>query len=72
MNKFGPQSKDLPSIICGFKASVTKQARMIYKDFAWQPRYYNHIIRTDQSYNNIAEYIINSPVNWGKDKFYVK
>lgn len=72
MNKFGPQSKNLPSIIRGFKSSVTKHARMIDKDFAWQSRYYDHIIRTEKSYNNIAEYIFSNPANWEKDKFYVE
>ena len=71
-NKFGPQSKNLPSIIRGFKIGVTKNARMINKDFAWQAKYYDHIIRNDKSYNNISEYIENNPITWGKDKFYVE
>ena len=35
-NSFGPQSKNLASIIRGFKSSVTKTARQIHADFAWQ------------------------------------
>jgi len=38
-NKFGPQSKNLASIIRGYKIGVTKNARMINADFAWQERY---------------------------------
>ncbi len=45
---------------------------MINKDFAWQAKYYDHIIRNDKSYNNISEYIENNPITWGKDKFYVE
>jgi len=32
-NKFGPQSKNLASIICGFKIGVTKNARCIDPEF---------------------------------------
>ena len=69
-NKFGPQSKNLPSIIRGFKIGVTKRARIINKGFAWQTRYHDHIIRNDKSYNSIEEYIINNPENWEEDNFF--
>lgn len=71
-NKFGPQSQNLASIIRGFKIGVTKNARKINSDFAWQPRFYDHIIRNEKSLNRINEYIINNPANWMKDKFYKK
>ena len=43
-NKFGPQSKNLASIIRGFKMGVTKNARQIHAGFEWQARFYDHII----------------------------
>jgi len=69
-NKFGPQSKNLASIIRGFKIGVTKNARQIHADFAWQSRFYDHIIRNNESYHRIQNYIINNPMNWNKDKFH--
>ncbi|MNK30625.1 Transposase IS200 like protein [compost metagenome] len=36
----------------------------------WQRNYYEHIIRDDRAYHNIAQYIKNNPLNWDKDKFY--
>ena len=39
-------------------------------DFAWQPRYHDHIIRTAKSYETITEYIINNPINWEANKLY--
>ncbi len=72
LNKFGPQSKNLPSIIRGFKIGVTKNARIINNSFRWQTRYHDHIIRDDNSFNNIQEYINSNPHNWHKDKFYLK
>lgn len=34
----------------------------------WQRNYYEHIIRNDESYQRISEYIINNPANWNIDK----
>ena len=36
----------------------------------WQRNYYEHIIRNEQSYLTISEYIINNPAKWADDKFY--
>jgi len=69
-NQFGSQSKNLASIIRGFKIGVTKNARKIQPNFIWQSRFYDHIIRNEESFNKIAEYIIKNPLNWDKDKFY--
>jgi len=68
-NKFAPQSKNLASIIRGYKSSVTKQARILGVDFNWQSRFYEHIIRSDREYKRISEYNINNPAKWVEDKF---
>ncbi len=36
----------------------------------WQRNYYEHIIRDEESYNKIANYIVNNPANWKTDQFY--
>jgi len=36
----------------------------------WQRNYYEHIIRNDNSYYKIVEYIENNPERWYEDKFY--
>ena len=69
-NKFGPQSKNLASIIRGFKSAVTMNGRKIDEQFAWQPRYYEHIIRNRTSFNNISTYIQNNPKNWVDDRLH--
>lgn len=68
-NKFGPQSQNLPSIIRGYKIGVTKNARKINPTFAWQSRYYDHIIRNDKSMQKIRTYIWQNPLNWHNDEF---
>ncbi|HNR17995.1 MAG TPA: hypothetical protein PKG90_15110 [Chitinophagaceae bacterium] len=68
-NTFGPQPKNLASIIRGYKSAVKKYASMNSINFAWQPRFHDHIIRDNQSYQNISNYIINNPVNWKTDEW---
>ena len=72
INKFGPQSKNLASIIRGFKSAVTTNARKIHADFAWQFRFHDHIIRNTDEFNRIQTYIANNPQNWDNDKFHEK
>jgi REP element-mobilizing transposase RayT len=66
-NKFGPQSKNLASIIRGFKIGVTKNVHKIHPDFAWQSRFHDRIIRDNREFENVRAYIYNNPQNWGKD-----
>jgi REP element-mobilizing transposase RayT len=79
-NKFGPQTKNLASIIRGFKSAVTTHVKKAAADatqnidthFAWQPRYHDHVIRDAASFVRIQEYIVNNPACWRKDKFYFR
>ena len=36
----------------------------------WQRNYYEHIIRNEQSYQTICNYILNNPAKWNEDKFF--
>ena len=69
-NRFGPQSKNLASVIRGFKIGVTKFARQHNLPFEWQPRYYEHIIRNMEELDFITDYIENNVANWEEDGFY--
>lgn len=69
-NRFGPQRKNLASIIRGFKSAITANARKINPNFGWQPRYHDHIIRDDVSFQRIRNYIISNPKNWKDDTFH--
>ena len=67
-NQFGPQSKNLASVIRGFKSVVTINARKINPEFGWQKGYYEHIIRDEKSYRTISEYIRYNSLKWQFDK----
>ena len=67
----GP-SQTIGAIVRGYKSSVTKQLGIMgFDEKLWQRNYYEHIIRNEQSYNNISKYIINNPAKWQEDKFYI-
>ena len=59
-------SLTIGSIVRGFKIGVTK---LIGRSI-WQRSYYEHIIRDDEDYYHIEEYIRNNPINWQNDKLY--
>lgn len=65
--KLKPNS--LGSVIGQFKSVCTKKIRQMGNDeFAWQSRFYDHIIRNGQSLNNIRQYIQYNPLRWEIDK----
>jgi REP element-mobilizing transposase RayT len=62
--------ENISRVIRWYKGRCSFEFRKIHADFAWQPRFHDHIIRDAQSFENIQNYITNNPMNWGKDKFY--
>lgn len=62
----------LSSIIGSFKATVTRLARTrnIASQPCWQPRFYEHIIRTPKALDLVMNYIDNNVYNWPKDCYY--
>jgi len=69
-NRFGPQSRNLASIVRGYKIGVTKYARQNNIPFTWQESYYDHIIRNTDEHELVWQYILANPLNWAEDKFY--
>ena len=57
-------------IINQYKRAVTVEARKINRDFEWQTRFHDHIIRNQKSFQTIQEYIQENPLRWEDDKFY--
>jgi len=77
---FKSPSKTIGSVIRGFKIGITKwfrnnQRTNNYSSLKptksiWQRNYYEHIIRNNTSYMNIAKYIQSNPENWVTDDYY--
>jgi len=70
-NTFSSQSKNIASIIRGYKSAVTIDARRVEGDFLWQTRFYDHVVRDQDDYRRITNYIIANPENWKEDKFFL-
>ena len=69
----GPDPKSIGALIAGFKSAVTtriNQYRQTPGAPVWQRNYYEHIIRDEQSYQNIAAYILNNPQQWETDQLF--
>jgi REP element-mobilizing transposase RayT len=69
-SQFKSPAKDLASIIRGYKIAITTYARKNNLAFDWQTRFYEHIIRSEEDYLKIANYIINNPSKWQEDQLY--
>lgn len=65
-----PGENSISSIIGSYKSAVSKNAHFINKDFAWQSRFHDHIIRDEDSFKRIKNYIRYNVKNWKEDKFY--
>jgi putative transposase len=69
-NRFGPQSQNLASIVRGYKIGVTKFARRNNIAFTWLPRYHDHIIRNEEEWRRIYDYVLENPQRWADDLYY--
>ena len=75
LHRMNMGSKTLSSFMAGYKSAVTKQINELCQmpgATAWQRNYYEHIIRNDDDLTRIREYIVNNPVKWEEDDYYVK
>lgn len=59
----------LSTIVQQYKSSVTRKIRYScnHSRFQWQKSFYDHIIRTERSFNKIREYIKYNPLKWESD-----
>ena len=61
-----PTNSVVPSFVSTLKRFTNKK---IGKKL-WQRSYYDHIIRNEEDYLNVWEYINNNPAKWTEDKYY--
>ncbi|MBT3839680.1 MAG: hypothetical protein HOM78_11075 [Candidatus Marinimicrobia bacterium] len=58
----------LSKIIRCYKGRCTYEIHKFNPKFAWQPRFYDHVIRNELSLEKIQNYIQQNPINWKKDQ----
>ena len=60
------------SVVCAFKSLSTLECKKRYPiEKIFQNSYYDHIIRSQNDYDEIWEYIDNNPQKWELDKLYI-
>jgi REP element-mobilizing transposase RayT len=56
-------------MVRAYKAASARAIRRVVKpDFAWQRNYYEHVIRNEESLNQIRRYIVDNPARWTTDR----
>ena len=65
--------KPIPEILRQFKTFSARRINQLRNTPGvpvWQRNYYEHIIRNEEEYHKISEYIINNPIKWQEDKYF--
>lgn len=71
-----PTNTIIGDMVGAYKSLVANTCLDIYKfknetmGKLWQRNYHEQIIRNEQSYQTISQYIRNNPAKWNEDKFY--
>jgi len=60
--------RNISRIIRWYKGRCSFEINKIHPVFAWQPRFYEHIIRDAAEWDRIRKYITNNPANWKEGK----
>jgi len=65
------ESPTLAKIIQGFKSVTSRMCFKYNYKTIWQANYYEHIIRNQEEYEKICEYIQTNAMKWEEDKYYI-
>ena len=65
------QTITLGNMIGLFKQSCTLKIREFYPEFEWKSRFYDRVIRNDVELDKIRKYIVENPLNWIDDDYYI-
>jgi len=67
--RFQNQGKNtLSSVVGSYKSIVSRHARKLTPEFAWQSRFHEIIIPNENAFRRIAAYIKNNPRKWQIDQ----
>ena len=52
------------STVAKFVSTLKRFCNKEYGNNIWQPRYYDHVIRNEEDYRAVWEYMDNNPISW--------
>ncbi len=60
--------ENVSRVIRWFKGRCSFEIHKINSQFAWQTRFYDHVIQNEKSFMQIREYIFRNVQNWNSDR----
>ena len=65
---------DIPNIIGKYKASVTRRVGkdLLFHEKLWQSSFFDHVVRGQEDYSRIWNYISGNPSRWLEDHLYAE
>ena len=65
---------DIPNIIGKYKASVTRRVGkdLLFREKLWQSSFFAHVVRGQEDYSRIWNYISGNPSRWLEDHLYAE
>ena len=64
---YGEGTRALPQLVRSYKACVSRELG----EKIWQRGYYEHVIRNSTDYLSHVKYIVENPLRWVYDKYYI-
>lgn len=64
-SRLSPKKYSLSKVVRSYKSAIIKWCNVNnHKSFAWQPRFFERIIRNEKELYNIRKYIEQNPLKW--------
>ena len=72
INPFPTIAYDIPNVIGKYKSAVTRSVgnAFMHSEKLWQSSFYDHVIRNEEDYQSVWQYISGNPSKWAEDCFY--
>ena len=68
-SKLSPKKYSLSTVVRSYKSAITKWCNVNnHKSFAWQPRFFERIIRNEKELYSIRKDIEQNPLKWEIEK----
>ncbi len=68
--RYNQKIKSLSELMGAYKTTTSKQIHLSGDvSFNWQHSFHDHVIRNEQAFERISNYIINNPLKWKEDRF---
>ncbi len=69
MSRISPPAQSLSVVVRSYKSAVTRWCKQNGPpEFAWQERFYDHVIRNQDALDKIRRYVDENPLRWDEER----